>query len=310
MKYELVDQKKLDPRKIWGLEDKDFTPWLAEHLDGLGERLGMNLELVNTEVSVGAYFVDVLAKDVDTNKFVIIENQLEKTNHDHLGKCIVYAAGLDAETIIWIAKEFTEEHKKAIDWLNDNTADNLAFYAVQLETWEVSKGKAMLHYNIVCSPSADIKKLKQTSTSVSDSAQRQLQFWTAFKDKLKAYPQIKSSQTPRPQYWYDIALGKSGINMSNCCSVQKNYVGVRIYISNKVVQDLYPYLESKKEDIEKDLGFKLNWNPNPESKDKTIIYPHEFNLEDEASFNEAVDWMVKNTVPVWTVFSKILKGKK
>ena len=106
--------KIITPRKKWNNEARDFTPWLAEHVDELGKAVGIELEVENVEVAVGPYSADILAKDTGTGKFVVIENQLEKTDHDHLGKAITYASVLDASTVIWIATDFTEEHKKIL----------------------------------------------------------------------------------------------------------------------------------------------------------------------------------------------------
>jgi hypothetical protein len=125
-------------RSIWKNEAQDFTPWLADNIDDLGEALGLELEYEDKEVSVGPYSADILAKDAGTGKYVVIENQLEKTNHDHLGKCITYSAVLDASAVIWIASDFTEEHKKALDWLNDHTSEEIAFYGVKLELQQIS----------------------------------------------------------------------------------------------------------------------------------------------------------------------------
>ena len=157
---ELIKQKQINPRKMWPNEAQDFTPWLAENIVELGEKIGMELEVVGQEVSVGPYSADVLAKDIDTDAYVVIENQLEKTNHDHLGKSITYASALNAKTIVWIATDFTEEHKKALDWLNDNTNEDLAFWGIQLELWQISDDKASMRLNIVSRPSTNVKRAK------------------------------------------------------------------------------------------------------------------------------------------------------
>jgi hypothetical protein len=124
---ELGVLKTITARKKWNNEAQDFTPWLSNNISELNKALGLELEVENIEVAVGPYSADILAKDTGTGKYVIVENQLEKTNHDHLGKAITYASVLDASTIIWIATDFTEEHKKALDWLNDHTSEEIFF---------------------------------------------------------------------------------------------------------------------------------------------------------------------------------------
>ncbi|MEO0075833.1 MAG: DUF4268 domain-containing protein, partial [candidate division WOR-3 bacterium] len=146
---ELGILKTITPRQIWNNEARDFTPWLANNIEKLNKALGLELEVENTEVAVGPYSADILAKDTGTGKYVIVENQLEKTNHDHLGKAITYASVLDASTIIWIATDFTEEHKKALDWLNDHTSDEISFYGAQEELWQIDDSKPALRFNII-----------------------------------------------------------------------------------------------------------------------------------------------------------------
>ena len=238
----LVKQKQINPRKMWPNEQFDFTPWLVDHIDELGDIIGMELEVVGREVSVGPYSADILAKDISTNDYVVIENQLEKTNHDHLGKSITYASALNAKTIVWIATDFTEEHKKAFDWLNDNTNEDIAFWAIQLELWQVGEDTASMRFNIVCKPSSDVKTIKTKSNSETETTKTQLNFWTRFRDKLMSTGKFSSLHTPRPQYWFDVALGRSGIYLSNTCNVQKSVVGVRVYINSKVVDRYLPAL--------------------------------------------------------------------
>jgi len=110
--------ERIDPRNVWRHEALDFTPWLVEHIDLLGQVLGLELEVVGREHAVGAFSVDIKARDVGRNKIVIIENQLEQTDHTHLGQLITYAAGLEAEVVIWVSRETREEHRRALDWLN------------------------------------------------------------------------------------------------------------------------------------------------------------------------------------------------
>lgn len=226
---ELIKQKQINPRKMWPNEAQDFTPWLAENIVELGEKIGMELEVVGQEVSVGPYSADVLAKDIDTDAYVVIENQLEKTNHDHLGKSITYASALNAKTIVWIATDFTEEHKKALDWLNDNTNEDLAFWGIQLELWQISDDKASMRLNIVSRPSTNVKTIKSKTSTESESRNLQLEFWTKFRDKLQSTKKIPSLQTPQPYNWYDVRIGRSNIFLNNVCNTQKNFVGVRLY---------------------------------------------------------------------------------
>lgn len=306
----LIKQKQISPRKMWPNEALNFTPWLAENIAELGEKLGMELEVVGQEVSVGPYSADVLAKDINTDAYVVIENQLEKTNHDHLGKSITYASALNAKTIVWIATDFTEEHKKALDWLNDNTNEDLAFWGIQLELWQISEDTASMRLNIVSRPSTNVKTIKSNTNNESESRNLQLEFWTKFRDKLQSTKKIPSLQTPQAHYWYDVRIGRSFIKLSNVCNTQKNFVGVRLYIRSNVVEMYYPVLEAKKEEINKALGCEPIWDANPEARDKTIAITYNTDLTDTDRMEEALDWLVKQTIIFHSVFSKEVKGIK
>ena len=304
----LIKQKQINPRKMWPNEALNFTPWLAENITELGEKIGMELEVVGQEVSVGPYSADVLAKDIDTDTYVVIENQLERTNHDHLGKSITYASALGAKTIVWIATDFTEEHKKALDWLNDNTNEDLVCWGIQLELWQISEETASMRLNIVSRPSTNVKTIKSKTNNESESRNIQLSFWTKFREKLQSTKKIPSLQTPKPRYWYDVRIGRSNILLSNFCSPQKNIVGVRLYIRSNVVDVYYPALEAKKTEIDKALGCEPIWNANPEARDKTLSISYDTDLSDPQKVEEALGWLVEHTIIFYNVFSKEVKA--
>ena len=306
----LVKQKRISPRKMWPHEAADFTPWLSENLNELGEKMGMELELVDKEVSVGPYSADILAKDAENGSFVVIENQLEKTNHDHLGKSITYASALNAKTIVWVTTDFTDEHKKALDWLNDNTNGDISFWGFQLELWQITEQTASVRFNIISSPSSDVKQIKKNSRDLTDASRTQLMFWTKFREKLQATGKIKSNQKAAPQYWYDVTLGKAGLHLSNTCNTMKNIVSVRVYINNQIADTVFPYLLSRKEEINKMLGCLPVWDHNPNATDKTIILSYNTDLTKPQKVDEAISWMVEKTLIFKEVFSSIIKEMK
>lgn len=306
---ELGVLKIISPKQKWNHEAKDFTPWLANNIEELNKALGLELEVENTEVAVGPYSADILAKDTGTGKYVIIENQLGKTNHDHLGKAITYASVLDASTIVWIATDFTEEHKKSLDWLNDHTGDEISFYGVQVELWQIDDSKPALRFNIVSQPNQAVRLAARSKVAEDLSEKRKFQFdfWTKFKEKLGKTKKIPSLQSPRPQYWFDVTLGKSHIHLSNICNTDENTVGVRVYIGNKIADTMLPYLESKKTEIETAIGQKLIWDPNPNARDKVISLLYSTDFSDPKKVDEALDWLVDNTIKFKEVFSKLIK---
>ena len=145
--------EKVELRDVWETEDRDFTPWLAkeEHLELLGEVIGIELELEAQEKDVGPFRADILCKNTadESESWVLIENQIEKTDHKHLGQLMPYAAGLQAATIVWVASRFTEEHRAALDWLNKITDDDFKFFGLEVELWKIGNSPAAPKFNRV-----------------------------------------------------------------------------------------------------------------------------------------------------------------
>jgi len=308
MDRELGELKLLNVRYKWTNEASEFTPWLAEeeNLSKLGSELGLELELENTEVSVGPYSADILAKDISNGKYVVIENQLEKTDHDHLGKAITYASVLDATAIVWIASDFTDEHKKALDWLNDHTSEEISFYGVIIELWQIDESKPAIRFNVVSKPVYIARQIK-VPDNLTETRKLQLEFWTKFRDRLAKCKEIPNVQTPRPQYWYDVSLGKAGINLSNIANTYDNKIGVRVYISNRIADIALPQLIEKKQIIEDEIGEKLVWDPHPQNRDKVIGLYLDANIAQKENWDDYLNWLVDTTIKFKITFSRIIK---
>src|SRR5438132_14411087 len=146
--------KKVDLREVFSSEAGDFTPWLAqeENLSLLGETIGIDLELEAQEKDVGPFRADILCKDTATESWVLVENQLERTDHTHLGQLLTYAAGLQAVTIVWIAPRFTDEHRATLDWLNEITDDRFNFFGLEIELWRIGTSPVAPKFNVVSQP--------------------------------------------------------------------------------------------------------------------------------------------------------------
>lgn len=149
---------EVELREVWPNEASDFTPWLAENITELGKALGLDLELQEREASVGSYSLDILARDLGSGSLVVIENQLESTDHDHLGKLLTYAAWFDANVRVWIAKEFRDEHREALDSLNHRTGEDTQFFGIEVELWKIDNSRPAVNFNLVATPNEWLKQ--------------------------------------------------------------------------------------------------------------------------------------------------------
>lgn len=300
-----------DVRKVWAKESAEFTPWLArdENIALLADALGLELEVENVEVAVGPYSADILAKDTGSGRYVVIENQLGKTNHDHLGKAITYGSVLSAGTVVWIATEFSEEHQKALEWLNDNTGDDLSFYGVQLELWKIDGSRPAVRFNVVSRPTEIVRQaaVVKANEKLTDAKRLQFAFWTKFRERLLAAKVVTTAHTVRPQYWFDVAMGRATVWLSNIANTYEGRVGVRLYLHNSVADAALAELEKQKGEIEKELGMKLAWNPHPDKRDKIVAIYRKADLWKEAEWEPAIDWLVETVAKFRQVFMPRIK---
>ena len=161
---ELYQRAARDRLAFWEDEARQFTPWLAlpENLKLLGDAIGIELEFEATESRVGIFKADIVAKEVGTDDRVIIENQLENTDHDHLGKLLTYAAGLGAKVVVWVAEKISDDHRRALDWLNEITGESFSFFALEIELWRINDSAPAPKFNLVCRPNDWAKSLTGT----------------------------------------------------------------------------------------------------------------------------------------------------
>ena len=180
---------EVDIRNVWKHEQYDFSKWLAseENINELGNTLNLTLTDVETEKFVGNYRCDILCKDEITGKVVLIENQLEPTNHDHLGKIITYASGLDASVVVWIVASAREEHASAIEWLNKHTDDDVSFFLVEIHAYKIGDSEPAPQFKIIEQPNDFVKSVKAISknSDISDTEKKRLEFWTQFNEVLE-----------------------------------------------------------------------------------------------------------------------------
>lgn len=297
--------KKVDLRSIWNNEAKDFSTWLSkeENLFSLGEEIGIDLSLIETEASVGRYSVDILAEEENTGRKIIIENQLEITDHDHLGKIITYASGYDAEIILWIVKDVRDEHKQAIDWLNDHTDEKINLFIIKIELWKIGESPVAPKFQVISKPNDWAKALRGSSKSnLTETKLLQLDFWNRFKEySLNQNTKLKLRKA-YPQHWYDISIGISKAHISLIADTQNNFVRCELYIPDS--KELFHKLFENKENIESELNENLEWYELPEKKASRIVLVREAIIPDETKWEEYFNWLKIKSEDFQKVFKK------
>lgn len=285
-----------DLRSIWPHEANDFTKWLADehNLAKLGEEIGIELELEERESSVGSFNVDLYAKEEGTGRKVIIENQLEETDHDHLGKLITYASGKGAEVVVWVVKRARDEHRQAIEWLNQHTDTDLGFFLVEIELWQIDDSAIAPKFSVIERPNDWGKQMKSVAGS-NNTEQIQLAFWQKFNDTMNANPVFTEhfkTRKAQPQNWYDISVGSSEYHLCFTASIQKKHMSCGIYIPDN--KELFHLFEAHKAEFEAQFGKGIEWVE--ASKATRINIFKSFDVSDQEQWATAYAWYLENAI--------------
>ena len=294
--------QKVSLRDCWKNEATDFTPWLAseENIALLADALGLNeLEVISQEEHVGPFRADILCVDSGTDKLVLIENQLEKTDHNHLGQIMTYAAGLDAVTIIWIAERFTEEHRAAIDWLNRITDKDFNFFGIEIELIRIDDSLAAPIFNVIAKPngwSKNVKSSNQVSPVMpSDGQIFKYEYWTAFCEYMKNNPsKLFKTKSPSYDHWMDIAIGRSGFHIALLVNTKEQKITVQLYMSNDIDKKNFDSLIKYKEQAEHAIGEPLDWRRLDDKKASIIAIYKNCNLS-KTSKDDLFEWYKEYT---------------
>lgn len=293
-----------DLRSVWPHEANDFTKWLAqeENLALLGDAIDIELELEERESSVGSFNVDIFAKEVGTNRRVIIENQLEDTNHDHLGKLITYASGKGAEVIVWVVKRARDEHRQAIEWLNQHTDSNIGFFLLEIELWQIGDSDKAPRFNIVEKPN-DWTKTMKTIEGLSDTDLLELEFWTGFNDAMSNNDTFKHHFRARkasPQHWYDLSIGSSAYHVCLTINTQKQCIGADIYIDDD--KELFAQFKSHQEEIASMLNSDVDWRE--AKKACRFCISTDINPKKRENWQKAYKWLLEKAIIYKEIASK------
>ena len=302
-----------DLRATWPNEAQHFTPWLADNIAELGEALGMDLELQQTEAPVGGYSLDILATDLNSSRPVIIENQLEATNHGHLGQLLTYAAGFDAGVVVWVTREFRDEHRQALDWLNQRTGEDTQFFGVAVELWRIGDSLPAPHFNLVATPNGWRKETaarseNQTDATASERMERYRDFFQSLIDTLREQHQFTNVRKGQAQNWCNFSTGRSHVAYkADFTNQQQARVSIRIdYPDGERNLRLVNDLELRKDEIQSRLG-SLNWQQVEGRRACLITLERPGSIQDDdETLEDLQSWMVDNLLKFREVFGPIL----
>lgn len=216
-------------RELWKSESADFTPWLGqeENIALLSEALGMELTVEGVEEAVGSFSADIVCSNTADHSKVLIENQLERTDHTHLGQILTYAAGLDAVTIVWIARNFTDEHRAALDWLNRVTEEGFNFFGLEVELWRIGDSPVAPKFNVVARPNEWTRTVRELGEK--GAAQRNwVEYWTSFAEFVARKGGPIKPPRPSPSYWVGWGLGRTGFSLVALVAFRDRHADVRV----------------------------------------------------------------------------------
>lgn len=303
---------RVDVRLAWQNEATHFTPWLAQpnNLALLAEAMGLPpdaLEVQAQEQSVGPFRADLLCRNNEDNSLVLIENQLERTDHGHLGQLITYAAGLKAVTLVWIAEQFREEHRAALDWLNEITDEGFHAFGLEIELWQIDRSPFAPKFNVVVQPNEWARSMQQASKadrSISALGQLQVAYWTSFGEGLRAVNSPLKPPKPVALNWVQWGLGRSGVGL--LAFMNMGHVAVGLEVNSREHPSWFDQLAARRTEIEESLGFCLEWERKPENKFSTMRCRLALDMREEANWREAQAWMIDRLLKLRAAFRPLV----
>ena len=309
MNISLGKLKEVNIRDVWQHEQYDFSKWLSlpENIQELGDTIGLSLADIETEKFVGGYRCDIICKDEITGKNVLIENQLEPSNHDHLGKIITYASGLDAAVVVWIVQEAREEHASAIEWLNKHTDDDLAFFLIEIHAFTIGDSKPAPQFRIIQQPNEFAKMVKEISknTELNDSQTYRLEFWNMFNSVIDERGKPFNKHKPSTDHWYTVAIGSSKCHISIDLVNKENRIRISLWIPN--CKELFDKLSVEKEEIENDSNLQFEWDRLDGKKASVICtYIEGLNFEKQDNYKDLMNKIIDYVVVFKNTFSKYI----
>jgi len=311
-------------RDIWKSEAQHFTPWLAENenLALLGETIGLDLELEAVEKDVGPFRADILCKETANNSWVLVENQVERTDHTHLGQILTYAAGLNAVSIVWIAQRFTDEHRAALDWLNEITGDEISFFGLEVELWRIGTSPIAPKFNIVSKPNEWTKGKTGGGSAprerLTEAKATQLSFWEGFREYAADHAKHFRTTKPLPQHWMNIAVGRTGFKLNAIASMYDNArdsygsheIRAELILYSQNAKGFYAALLAMKDELEREMGIAFEWRNPANTNMCRISVRHDADLSNSSQRPQLYAWLVDNLDRMHAVFAPRVRNLK
>lgn len=291
--------KTLTLREVFPHEERDFTPWLAANIHLLSEALGIEVEVDSTESRVGDYELDILGRVADTEDLVVIENQLDKTDHSHFGQLLAYAGGLNAKIVVWVAGEVRDEHRAAADGLNQNFAGRVGLYLVRPRALSINGSAPALDFVVEVAPSEFENELSDiVEQSEAPRHRMRLQFWRQY----LAYLEVNghgwaAGRSARPVNWLEFSNGRSGVE-TNVSMAKESRMRVELYFANDENKRQFDSLFARRSEVERRFsGETLSWERLDHRKASRVAVYRPFDKErvlaEEPVRAELFEWMTK-----------------
>lgn len=289
--------KPLDPRTVWPHEAHHFTPWLLENGDALATVLGVDIELSAAEHPVGGFSLDLIGRDLTNDCVLMVENQLAGTDHGHLGQLLTYAAGTEARTIVWMATSFREEHRQALDFLNDLGGEDVRFFGVEIGVVVIDASPPAPLFRLVAQPNdwhAAVSAAAKSGSQLAGKAPLYLAFWTRFLQRVAAeHPGWTNAKKPQTANWFSMPSPFKGGTFYSLSFSQGGKLKSELYIDQgdkDLNQSLFDTLLAHREMIEATFGGELSWEPLPEKQACRIADYGVGDVTNEDQFDAYIDW--------------------
>ncbi|MBI4092582.1 MAG: DUF4268 domain-containing protein [Candidatus Kerfeldbacteria bacterium] len=281
-----------------------FTQWLSQHIDRLGDKLGLELEAQGTEAAVGTYRADIVAK-ADTGEMVVIEAQYGRTDHNHLGQILTYAGGVEASVVIWVAEEIREEHRAGLDWLNNHS--ELRFFGIEAKAIRIENSRPAISFDVVSSPNdwSRDARIVVDKESLTETEALRLEYWTALNQLIDNEGVRLTRYRPARNSWNGGSVGRSDVWLNYANNQRDNWVQVEIYLGGERAKEQFDWLYERREDIERELG-ELEWARLDHRKASRIRCRLNADITNRGDWNRQHQWIIERRLAFDRVFRPII----